>query len=332
MRIAYIGNFRAPHSTENEVRKALVHLGHEVVAVQEDRLDWPWLATKATGADGGRPVELVLWTHTHGFAPEDTHAAQAAELAKLRAAGVPTVAYHLDRWWGLEREHQTREPFFTCDLVVTADGGHDEQWAELGVNHRWLPPAIGHEEVGRGTPRAEYRGDVAFVGGWANYGHAGVWPWRKQLIHWLQMHYGDRLALWPRPGEPAIRGAALRDLYASTKVVVGDSCLAGGATRYWSDRIPETLGRGGLLIHPDVPGLDDWFSDEPGVGRYDHLRPLPWRFELGDFDQLGELIERGLGLRDTERDAVTGEAIEWVRELHTYVQRMEQVLEWVNAL
>ena len=41
----------------------------------------------------------------------------------LREKGRPIVAFHLDRWWDLNREHQiVDEPYFRCSLVVTADG------------------------------------------------------------------------------------------------------------------------------------------------------------------------------------------------------------------
>lgn len=322
MRIAYIGNFRAVHSTENEVRKALLALGHDVLEVQEDTCPWVDLFHTIPRPD------VLLWTHTHGFADESKHADCWLMLDRARALGVPTVAYHLDRWWGLERQRQVEtEPFFRCSLVVTADGDPRNPWAEHGINHRWLPPAIGHEEVGRGTFNPRFASDIAFVGGWRGYGHSGVWPWRNKLIHHLQSNWGEQLRLWPEPEQPAIRGAALRDLYASVRVVVGDSCLAGGATHYWSDRLPETIGRGGLLLHPDVEGLDEWW---PPVDRTPpRIGLLPWRFDF-DLDSVDETIELALALDEAEHDAITEAGIEHVREHHTYVQRMAQVLAWVE--
>jgi hypothetical protein len=40
MKIGYIGNFEPEWSTENDVRKAFEHLGHEVVKLQEDKTPW----------------------------------------------------------------------------------------------------------------------------------------------------------------------------------------------------------------------------------------------------------------------------------------------------
>jgi hypothetical protein len=52
--------------------------------------------------------------------------------------------------------------------------------------------------------------------------------------------------------------ATLTTLYSADTIVVGDSMFSDeeeadyGELRYWSDRLPETIGRGGLLMHPIV--------------------------------------------------------------------------------
>jgi hypothetical protein len=94
--VGYIGNFRPPHSTENHVREALRTLGFRVVTFQEDACNWATLAADAE-SEG---CEAVLWTRTWSVPGNPQHAA----LDGLRAAGIPTVGYHLDRWWGLDRE------------------------------------------------------------------------------------------------------------------------------------------------------------------------------------------------------------------------------------
>jgi hypothetical protein len=324
--VLYIGNFEPAHSTENEIRKALHSLGHDVVTVQEGRVPYADVPAIALSAQ----PDFVLWTHTHGLGPPATHWEQAAMLGTLAARGIPTVAYHLDRWWGLERQAQTNEPFFQCEFVCTADGGHDTEWEQIGVEHIWMPPAISHEELGRGTRTARYESEIAFVGSWQGYGHT-AWTWRPQMIAWLQETYGNRIRFWPEPGQHAIRGPALRDLYASVDVVVGDSCLVGDATRYWSDRIPETIGRGGLLIHPNVEGLRDAdnfplgpVSDEDVDGEFDQA--LPITFDVGDFEMLKFLIDDALSWPVATRRQVTDNGIRWVAERHTYQARMIDLL------
>lgn len=311
MRVAYVGNFGAPHSTENEIRKAWGALGVEVLPIQEETTRWASLPDRVTSCD------LVMWTRTADL-DRDPDADKRRALDVFRERGVPTVAYHLDRWWGLKRENSVRtEAFFRCEYVCTADGGHDDQFADLGINHRWFPPAISEFETEPGTPSDQWRSDLAFVGSW-QHGYHAEWTHRMALVDWLRANYGD-CRFWPEPGRPAVRGDALRDLYASIEIAVGDSCLSGGATRYWSDRIPETLGRGAFLIHPYVTGIAEHFT--PGQ----HL--VTW--EHGDFDTLRTLI--GIYLNDdAERSRIAAAGRQHVLENHTYTVRMRQVLDLVG--
>ena len=254
MRVVQIGNHGPPHSTETHLRRALEQIGHTVYPVQESATGY----RRATQLATGRRADLVLWTWTYGLGPSTAYGEQRLMIDRLRKAGIPIVSYHLDRWHGLEREPMIETaPFFRTDLVCTADGG--APWESAGVVHEWFPPAVLGSECLPGTPRDEYRSPLAFVGSWRP-GYHVEWQHRPDLIRFLRDRYGDRCSFWPRPGEHAVRGSDLRDLYASVDLVVGDSCLVPYSdgtpvSRYCSDRIPETLGRGGALLHPYVPGV-----------------------------------------------------------------------------
>lgn len=311
-RIAYIGNFQPPHSTENHVAETLRRMGHDVLPLQEDsRPTWDPTPTD---------VDLVMWTRTGSLTPPA--AVATAMLERCRQAGVPTVGFHLDRWWGLSRESLVYEsPFFQCDLVCTADGGHDEDWRGAGVEHLWLPPAVAEFECGWGRRDPRMASEVAFVGSWDGY-HA-EWPWRRRLVRLVSSRYGNqRFRCWPERGGEAIRGERLRNLYASATVVVGDSCLAGDATRYWSDRIPETLGRGGLLIHPEVHGLaDHGFIDARFPGGNLLL------VEPENIEQMFETIDMALALPLAEQYEIRRAGMLHVMQHHTYRNRMQQLLD-----
>lgn len=312
MRVAQIGNFEPPHSTENELLRAMTALGWSVSAAQENIPEaWGQIARHVADFD------MVLWTRTASLAPH--HDIQWAMLQAADDAGVPTVAYHLDRWWGLRREHEIRtEPFFRCRHVCTADGGHDTEWAQVGVNHHWTPPAISEFELGPGTPRDEYASDIAFVGSWDGYGHLEAWH-RPKLVGWLADTYGERVRFWPQRGQPAVRGNDLRDLYASVKVVVGDSCILDpGEGYYWSDRVPETIGRGAMLLHPHTAGITTEFP--VGLGTW----------PMGDWPRLAEMIGDVLATPGVWRDSTATDAVAHVREHHTYTVRMRQVAELVG--
>jgi len=297
MIFAYVGNFHARYSTENDVARALRNNGHQVVQINEKNLHWPDVPRLVDGAD------VFLWTRTAGFDPPNI-ADQADALEQL---DVPKVGYHLDRWWGLDREPAIHEsPWFTLDLLCTADGS--DRWDEAGINHRWFPPAISAKWLTPGHYRRHLQSDVAFVGNLLGYGHQEWAPYR-QAIH-------DRfpnLRLFPQPGQKAIRGEPLADVYASGRVFIGDSCLVGDPPRYWSDRIPETLGRGGFLIHPEVVGL-----------RLHH--PDLVTYTLGDLDELAELVDYYLA-HDDLRKGVAEENRRHVSAHHTYEHRMERLVD-----
>ena len=131
----------------------------------------------------------------------------------------------------------------------------------------------------------------------------------------IHEHLLDEIAL--ARGEHAVRGQALRDLYASVDIATGDSCFAGsGLANYWSDRIPETLGRGGFLMHPYVPGIEAHF--EPGT----HF--ASWN--AGDWDQLGEDIDYFLDHPD-RREEIRHAGWEHTLAHHTYDVRMNQLVD-----
>lgn len=330
--IAYIGNFGPEHSTENDVRRTLLAMGHRVTTFQEnDRTHWDdligWLG-KAQAPD------VILWTSTHDYAEAVGHEVQAEMLYRARAQSIPTVGFHLDRWWGLDRWRRVlTQPFFRCQYVLTADGGHQDEFAAAGVNHIWSPPAIAPHNAVRGTYRSELACDVAFVGSWAG-GYHEEWQHRPQLIKHLRRHWPKRLELWG--SGRSIRGQDLADLYASAKVVVGDSCLVpktdgSPMTHYCSDRVFETIGRGGLLIHPFVYGVTH-FEDPPPklvmpglVTHGQHM--LGWG--INDWSALDGKIEWALDEPTAAEDLRrTGHA--HVTAHHTYANRLQAALELVG--
>ena len=312
--------FEPEHSTENHVAQAIERVGHECVRLQENK----------TGTwDDFEPFEgldFVMWTRTGwdwpqltGWSWERAVDHQHLLLEFLSASKVPTVGFHLDRWWGLDREGQIdNEPFFRCDLVCTADGGHPDEWEQAGVNHVWLPPGVSLAECER-TPTIVpdfARTPLVWVGSWQHY-HPEWLPYRRELISQLRNRYRRKVGLYPKRGR-GIRGQPLTDLYNSAKIVIGDSCLSGGVDRYWSDRIPETIGRGGFLVHPWVDGLEEHYGPE-------HLVTWP----LGDWNALFEVIDRYME-DDEQRDRIRHAGREHVMEHHTYERRVEQVVDLLN--
>lgn len=327
LKVFQIGNFEPPHSTENHLRDALIARGHFVVSIQESNRElWRILGSGRWDHFGGRP-DLILWTRTgwpwgtggvYGTdGPSAVHADQIRMLQGADSIGTPVVGYHLDIWWGLARQADVEvEPFFRVPLLVTADGGHPQHWIDAGVEHVWFPPGVSAREAVPGCRRENMTSPLAFVGSWQGSYHQEH-QHRHQLVRFLKGNFRDRCEFYPKHGHHAVRGEALRDLYASVTLVVGDSCFAGsGLENYWSDRIPETLGRRGLLAHPNIPGLEQHFT--PG----EHL--LTW--DAGDWDALGKRIDAALTCPNAV-DEIRDAAWQHVLQHHTYDVRMDQLVD-----
>lgn len=311
--ICYLGNFtpkvhpfEARWSTEHQVALSLEALGHRVIRLQEDRTPWSRVRRAALMSD------LLLWTTTWSLDAEGAF----DTLAALDGAGIPSAGFHLDLFWGLKmrRPDWIDEPFWLQKWIFSADGGHDELWEDAGVNHVWLPPGIFAEHAHRGKSVEPYnRFPIIFVGT-TRYPHPEWSEQRRQMLDWMRVRYGPKF----RPWGGGIRGEDLCDLYASAQIVIGDSCLAGQIPRFWSDRIPETLGRGGFLIHPYVEGIEDWYRDA------EHLR----LYEAGDLGQLMHLVDHYLRHPDEARE-IADRGQQLVLSRDTYTHRMETVLATV---
>lgn len=335
MRVVTIGNYTPPHSTENELKRALEDVGCEVIPVQEN-MPKADAFEEATMWAKTLKAAFVLWTRTgwdwprYGLTHEQATAKQNLMLMELREAGIPTVGYHLDRWWGLSRQFQVyEEPFFRVDLLCTADGGHDDLWRAEGIEHVWFPPAVSRFECEPGEFVLDMAHDVNFVGSWQGGYHA-EWGHRRQLVKHLQRNWQAHMT--PPPGKPTLRLQDLRNLYRSGRVFVGDSCLvprADGspATRYCSDRIPETLGRGGFLVHPHVEGITGFERGELGSMYQDGEHLVAW--QLGNWEQLDAWIEHYVN-DDRARLEIADAGREHTLKLHTYSVRMTQLINLLD--
>lgn len=301
--IAILGNHACPFSTESELVWTLEHLGHRVVKLQENAIT----TDEVVCAVRERGSRLLIWVHTHGWEMIG-NISQDKMLNELRSSGIKTASFHLDRFWGLNALDQREErigkhAFWHTDVVFTADGGNDDRFRERGVNHVWLPPAVVEKDCYFGKPQPHFTSPLCFTGA---DGYHPEHPFRGLMCSRLKEQYGSNFRIYQ-----GIRQAALNDLYASVRVVVGDSCFA-GSDRYWSDRVPEVLGRGGFLIFPQTPGLEI-----PGLVTY---RPA----------DINDLICKINYWIDDDHQAERKEIVKitqaHVKEHDTYTHRMQFVL------
>lgn len=313
MRVAYIGNFEPEFSTENDVRKAFEHLGHEVLKLQEND---PHQIVKAKDFN----YDLLLITGTW-----DCDAAILSEYITMfkncAERGIPTATLHLDTFWGKSRAGRKwwLHPMFHTAYIFTADGDYQKEWKLFGKNHIWLPPAVRHDAAHFGKFREEYACDVAFVGSNGVGYHEDVWGYRRELVDNLRAMCHRNGWSFKNPGgdHPKIsRGEDMNDFYASAKVTVGDSlCLKKEASHYWSDRVPEATGRGGLLIMP-------W------IDQIKNLYPDMLMYEWGNFKDLEGKVLRLL-TDDDEITDIKNRCQDITAVNHTYLNRVQSILETV---
>jgi hypothetical protein len=307
MRIAFLGNFAVPYSSETHHARSLETLGHEVIRLQEPSTAVSVITEQALRADA------FVWIHTHGW---DTPGIDFA-LRAIKNAGIPTLTYHLDLWWGLQRQKDVRSsPYWDLDHFFTVDKKMADWLTDnTPVKGHYLPAGVFDEECFISSEPSPFANDVIFVG---SRGYHPEWPWRPQLIDWLRNTYGSRFTHIGGDGDSGtLRGAALNAAYSGSKVAVGDTlCLGFDYPWYASDRLFEAPGRGGFQIFPRIKGIPELFD---GTMEF---------FTFGDFDGLKDLIDYYLQ-HDQPREALRTMCHEHVKTHHTYVQRWETILETI---
>jgi hypothetical protein len=312
MKITFLGNFSVTYSSESHYLETFKRLGHTVIPLQEGKVDSDAIYSNAIQSD------MFFWVHTHGWDTPDI----LQVLQKLKEKGIPTVGYHLDLWMGIERQKDLdTDPYWNIDhffctdkLMVDYLNGNTE------IKAHYLPAGVYGSECYMAEPNTKkYPHEIIFVG---SRGYHKEWQYRPKLIDWLKETYGERFGHYGGDGLGVVRGHELNQLYASAKVVVGDTlCINYDYPYYFSDRLFETTGRGGFLIFPYIKGLEDSFE----IGR--ELISYPFN----DFKYLQSVIDFYLS-HDVEREAIRLAGHKRAKENHTYTQRLNYIIETIEHL
>lgn len=300
-RLGYIGNFKgAPYTTENDRSKDFRKLGHEVVPFQENEVTADFIINNLGGLD------CLFYSHTHDYGIRNLESV----FKRCRELGIPVVTMHLDLWRGLERWSDVgKEATWSADLIFTPDD--TGEWPnDIAERHRYMRPGILSDSCYLAEPDyGKYPHEIIFVG---SRGYHPEWAWRPKLIDWLKETYGDRFGLYGNDGLGVVRQSELNTLYASAKIVVGDSCFGGEIKGYYSDRVTETTGRGGFLLHPK----NEW------------INPHVVQFDL-DFENIKYLIDYWLE-HDEEREARRMAMFNYTKSNDTYLQIGKEILDIVK--
>lgn len=294
MKIVYHGQFRPHYRTERWVAEALTSLGVEVVRVSSSKDIFSVL-------EGEKP-DVLLYSKGQDILD------MRRLLNYCRDNDILSVCWLYDLYWDFQRRFTTRDAIFDADVVVTTDGGHDENWERNGINHYVVRQGIFEPEAKLGEAH-DTKVEIAFVGC-----NNPWWQERKMLMLHLEKRYGNKFKWYGR--EKQIRGKELNNLFASVKVIVGDSVYS---PNYWSNRVYETLGRGGFLLHQRTPGLEKEFE------YYKHLVP----YDCGDHEQVCDIIDYYLE-HDEKREEIRLAGHEYCKEHYTYKNSCKKLLKIIN--
>lgn len=314
--IVFLGNFKSPYSSENCYLWTLKYMHYKVIPLQEGEADW----FSIVEALRKNKAEMLFWVHTHGW-----HTPGIEKVLNFcKKHNITTVGYHLDLWLGLERQLDLKtDPYWHIDYFFTVDKLFADYLNADNSKPKadFLPAGICLRDVRRVAPSNEYaKYKVAFVG-------SGIYhreyPYRQQLIKWLQLTYKNSF-VWYGAGsaQGKIYGHDLAQLYATVPVVVGDTLCQGFDYPYYlSDRIFETIGRGGFIIHPYIKGIGELFKLGQELITYTYQ----------DFKQLKELIDYYSDPKHSEeREAIVDKGFKRVYKEHTYYHRLAYILDKIN--
>lgn len=304
--IGFIGNFLPLYSTEQDRKWSFEKLGHKVIAFQENQ------TTAQELIDAMHELDMLVYSHTHD--PSYVIDGLIDVLKEYKKFGVPTVSVHLDRWLWLDRVKDVgKEATWFTEYIFMADGSPEavELYDSLGLNWYYLPGGVIERDCYISEPdHAKFPHEIVFTG---SRGYHPEYPFRPQLVDFLKATYGDKFGHYGNDGIKVVRMEELNTLYATAKVVVGDSCF-GGRPNYVSDRYYEVRGRGGLLIHPHVDRFDNF-----GVINYQH----------GDLEDLRLKITNVIENPDWAlQQRLAG--YNWVKSNETYTHRAQTILNVVG--
>lgn len=288
-RIAYIGKFNHLYD-EEYIAKSFESVGIEVLRINET----------------DTPTEIV--NRIYEYRPDFVLVAKFRVtrpdyiLKMLNERNIPTVCWVFDLYFGYEREYQIKSAYmFQTHKVFSTDGGHQEEWKNAGIKHDCVRQGIYKPECVLFKDEKEH--DVVFVGSFNPYNTE-----RNEIIDKIKKDFSFKW--FGKRDTNEVRGLELNKLYAKTKIVIGDSVYS---PHYWSNRVVETLGRGGFLIHMEVEGIKE---------EYPHLVT----YKRGDYQDLKSKIEYYL-THDEEREEIIKKNYEWVLNNHTCEHKVKELYD-----
>lgn len=288
MKIAFIGKFANLHD-EEYIALSFQMIGCEVRRIPQH---YSWIDIKEILL-AFRP-DILLYTK---WEPEP---ALLPTLNILKREGMKTVCWLFDLYFDYHRENLVKSrSYFRSDYVFTTDGGHQHRFDKLGINHKCVRQGIYRPECLL-FPFKPIKNEIVFVGS-----DNPIYPERSKLIK-------DLNAIWfGRKNTNEMRGIALNELYSESRIIIGDSFPS---DYYWSNRVVETLGRGGFLIHKEVEGIKEAF---PYLVTYKDEKELKIKIEFYRKNEKKRrdniIVNQAFVLNNCTMEKRCAEILQWIK-------------------
>jgi hypothetical protein len=307
--IFYVGNFKPLESTENHISQdSQKNNSIDVINIQENHIVYFNHLIELISRTCN--IFFVLYTRTWSFITLDN-------LKYLKSLNIKSCSYHLDLYYPLKRKNSViDDPFWLTDKVFITDCDPKaiEYYKTVNNNIFELYAGVHSKDIYM-KPKIGFEHDIAFVGsGSVNGDYHEEWGYRKELLKFLYTFPN-----FVKKGRPqqSIRNNELNSLYSKTKIIIGD-CINIGFKyeKYWSDRVYETIGRGGFLIFPYIKGIEKEFQDKKHIVYY----------EYGNFKQLRNLINYYLE-NEKERETIRKKGFEHCKKNFSYCNRIQDIIQ-----
>lgn len=240
-------------------------------------------------------------------------------LRLLKSQNITSICWWINDPFQLKRSLQKANQY---DFLFTNAYDSVRDYQASGVNAFWLPTACDPDVHKKGLFVPDYESDIVFAGDWSplrekwcediarNFDLKIFGPWGKKL--------GKNSVLHRNLVDGFFTPHQMIIFFASAKVVFTIHSWYGQWSYGTNPRLFEAAGSGAcqLVDHKhEIPML------------FDNHREL---FLYEDLDSLGESLRYLLNNAHV-RDQVANAAQQKAYECHTYVNRMEKILETVGA-
>ena len=287
MKILYWCNWKNEYNNDHEgaIKRALEQEGHQVQVVDEKN----FTEEEIINAD----ADMLLF-----FKGASIFGYSISQLETLlKKVPYKKVCWYFDKAWH-GREEWLHRVSGVVDLLFITDGDFARGYNYLNVYE--LKQGADEQSIFKGKKK-DYGFDVAFVG--------SVYGLRQEFVNILFEKYGKRFDIVSN-----VFGKDLNDLCASALIVAP---LYPQTDFYWSQRVYEIIGRGGLLIHPKLELLTKQFKDGKHIIFYK------------DVNECFEKIDYYLA-NPKKADKIREAGMKHIKENYTYRHSVRQLMSIVK--